>query len=202
MTENSTRYSRVAVVLHWAIAILIILNLIIGSRMESLPLQIRGNVVRVHESFGFSIFVLALLRVAWRCSHPPPGFPAHFRLWERGAARCAHVVLYVLMIAMPVVGWLIISANLRRPMVIFGTWILPPFAPLNALPAGAHKTLLHDEFVTIHAIGAWSLLVLLILHVSGALKHQFVDGDDELRRMWFAKRESHEEKSTFSSDGP
>ncbi len=99
----------------------------------------------------------------------------------------AHLALYVSMIIMPILGWLIISANYLRPMMIYGVWSLAPFPYFAHIPAGPYKKALHDLFVELHSIGGWTLFVLLLLHIAGALKHQFVDGHAEFQRMWFRR---------------
>jgi cytochrome b561 len=178
-------YHRVAVGLHWAIAAFIVVNLVLGSFMESLAPDLRGVMVRLHESFGFTVCVLTLVRIAWRLTHRPPPAGRVYAPWERALAIFTHGFLYALMLFMPVTGWLLVSSNLRRPMIIYGLWMLPPYAPLTRIPAGAAKTVMHDNFVLTHTVGAWIFVALIALHVAGALKHQFLDREPLVRRMWF-----------------
>lgn len=189
MSLAPARYTRVAVGLHWAIAAFILAGLLLGTFMEGIgDRELRSTAVRLHVSFGASVFALAILRVVWRLGHPAPAFPANYRPWERVAAHAAHLSLYVAMFVMPILGWLIISANYLRPMMIYGLWTLPPFPYFMRIPAGPDKKALHDLMVELHSIGGWIVLALLLVHVAGALKHQFIDGHAELQRMWFRRR--------------
>ena len=181
--ERQYRYSTVAIILHWTIAVFVLANLIIGSFMESLLGDTRIAVVRVHESFGLTVFVLAWVRLGWRLTHRPPPMPAVYPAWERFLAHLAHIIFYCLMIGMPIAGWMIISSRYLRPMIIYGMWSLPPFEPINQLPVGPAKAALHDQLVQLHATGALIFAGLLVLHVAGALKHQFVDRQRQFARM-------------------
>jgi cytochrome b561 len=181
--EQKQRYSTVAILLHWAIAGFVAANLVIGSFMESLPGALRISVVRVHESFGLTIFVLAIIRLAWRLGHTPPPFPAATPVWERWLAHLAQFFFYVLMIGMPIIGWMLISSRLLRPMIIYGVLTLPPFTPFSRLANGPSKTALHDQLVSLHATGAWIFVGLLCLHVAAAVKHQFWDRQGQFARM-------------------
>ena len=182
------RYTKVAVALHWAIAAFILANLSLGIVMEGFkPDTARIAAVRLHESFGLSVFVLTLVRIAWRLTHKPPPFDPHTPAWEKLAAHVTHGFLYFLMLAMPIMGWLIISSNWRRPMIIYWTLELPPFGPVQQLMPGPDKTALHDTFVQLHVAGALILFLLLLLHVAAALKHQFWEKQPEFRRMWIGK---------------
>jgi cytochrome b561 len=181
--EQRGRYSRGAIILHWAIAGFIVANLTLGSFMESLPAAQRLIATRLHESFGVTVFVLAWVRLAWRLTHKPPPFPADYTLWERWLAHLVQFLFYALMIVMPVLGWMIISSHLLRPMVIYWTLVLPPFEPFNQMTNGPAKSALHDQLVNLHATGAWIFVGLLCLHVAAALKHQFWDRQDQFARM-------------------
>ena len=187
MLNVDSRYTPVAVALHWAIAALIGVNLLIGSFMERLPNPLRGTVVYMHLSFGVTVLALTLLRVFWRLSHRPPMFAAGIKPWESHLAHTVHLLFYLLMLGMPVTGWLILSANLRRPMMLYGLWIVPPYTPFSRLPAGPDKAALHDSLVSTHSAGAWIMLALLLLHLGGVLKHQLLDRSPQLARMWFER---------------
>lgn len=109
--NDSQRYSRVAILLHWAIAALIIANLVVGFFMEGLTGTLRTNVVAFHLSSGYTVLGLTVLRVLWRLTHTPPPHPASMKPWERHAASLAHFALYLVMVLMPLSGLAIISAN-------------------------------------------------------------------------------------------
>src|ERR1700710_3002472 len=98
---ESTQYTRIAMVLHWVIAVLIICNAVLGLTAESFPDSWVRPVVDTHKSIGITVLGLALLRLLWRVSHRPPPLPREFPSWEKMAAHVAHFLLYVLMIGLP-----------------------------------------------------------------------------------------------------
>jgi cytochrome b561 len=219
------RYTRVAIVLHWAIAAFIVFNLCIGFFMESWPPPIRMIAVMLHISSGLTVLALTVARVVWRLLNDPPPYPAGMKPWERHTAHFAHFLLYAAMLLMPLSGWAILSAHSppgsRGAAVEFAmfppkpganppkampalppgpppslkVWNLVPMpliAPIAAIgeePGGVaplHR--LHDEFVEWHSVGGYLLIGLLILHVAGALKHQFIDRHSEFARMGLGRR--------------
>lgn len=187
--ETGTRnYTVVAVVLHWAIAAAIVGNFALGLWMhEAIDVEAtRAHAVAVfqlHKSIGLSVLVLSVIRLLWRLSHRAPPLPANTPAWERIAAYVTHTVLYVLMFAIPLSGWLYVStqwrgdAPLNVPTVWFGLFKVPG---LFALDAAANETRaeLAGLFFNSHEFLAWSMLALLVLHVGAALKHQFMDRDE------------------------
>ena len=222
------RYTRVAIVLHWAIAAFIIFNLATGFFMEGWPPPIRALALMLHASSGLSVLVLTVARVIWRLVNDPPPYPPGMKTWERHAAHFAHFLLYAAMVLMPLSGWAILSAHsppgsrgavvefavppaLRpgmrpgampprgiRPqssgpaMKVWNLIPLPMIAPIAAIgsePGGvAPQHQLHEEFVDWHSVGGYLLLGLLIVHVLGALKHQFIDRQSEFARMGIGRR--------------
>jgi cytochrome b561 len=185
MRNNDSRYTTVAITLHWTIAALILLNISIGLVMEGLAEPLKAVAVPFHFSCGMTVLLLSALRLVWRLTHAPPPLPASMAPWERVAARTAHATLYLLMIAMPLVGWMIISAHPPRAQgaaTLWGFLQLPAIAPIAHLGDASQKTA-HSLFVDVHATGGWILIGLLVLHVAGALKHQWFDRRPELARM-------------------
>jgi cytochrome b561 len=185
MTSHAHRYTTVAIALHWSIAALILLNLGTGFVMEGLPKPWKAVVVPFHISSGITILALTVLRIVWRLTHRPPPLSAGLTRWERVAAHTAHSLLYVLMVAMPLIGWSIISAHPPRAegaASIWGLLRLPAIAPISNLADSAQKAA-HGVFVNAHAVGGWILVGVLVLHVAGALKHQWFDREPELARM-------------------
>ncbi len=165
------RYSTVAMWFHWVIAALVILNLAIGLLHDALP----GQSMPLHKSIGLTVLALTAARVAWRLGHRPPPLPAHTPGWERGAAHATHWLLYLLMIAMPVTGWLMVSGSAqRRPLDWFGLFDLP-YLPVGAAAGGfGHEA---------HEILGWLMLALVVLHVGAALRHRLILRDRVLARM-------------------
>lgn len=175
------RYTTVAITLHWVIAICILTLLASGWWMTSAIDQPASKafayrVYQLHKAVGLTVLVLSLARLAWRLGHkPPPLSPSMGRL-QRMAAEGTHIVFYVLMIAMPLLGWAMVSASpLGLPTSYFGLFTWPHLPGLAASAEGTLKTL--------HGAGGFVFAALAALHIAAALKHQFVDRDDILMRM-------------------
>ncbi len=178
-----TRYTSVAIALHWLIALGIFAMLAMGlvmTHVKLAPLMV-FKLYQLHKSVGITILLAALLRLLWRFTHRPPALPSDMPQWEKGAAEGTHVVLYLLMIGMPLVGWALVSASpLNIPTVLYGVipWPhLPVFADLH------DKAHVAPILGMIHAYGAYALIALLLLHAGAALRHHFVMRDEVLRRM-------------------
>lgn len=167
-------YPGVLIVLHWAIAAGIIGLLALGLYMVGLPrgLPLKAALVNFHKSLGLTVFLLVLLRILARAVLNRPPLPA-MRPWQRAAAHTTQGLLYVAMVAMPLAGYL--GSSFNR----FGTrfWGIP-------LPQwGTDDAPLRTLFFSIHAVLGYALIVLIALHVAGALKHQWIDRDNLLARM-------------------
>ncbi len=170
-----TEYTRTAIALHWIIAALILAALPLGLIMTGLPLSPQKlKFYAWHKWLGVTVFVLAVVRLLWRVRHPPPPLPASVPAWQRSAASVLHACLYVLMLAIPLAGWLMSSAK-GFQTVYLG---ILPIPDLIAKDEALGKTL-----ATVHAWLAYALIALLMVHVAAALKHHFIDRDDVLRRM-------------------
>jgi cytochrome b561 len=169
-------YTSTAKWLHWLVAVLILANLGLGLTMVDMP-GITPTKLRYfnwHKWVGVTVFALAVLRLAWRWLHRPPALPDSMPRWERRAAAASHSALYVLMFAQPLSGYFY-SLAAGFPVVYLGLWPLPVLIEPN--PA------LKEPLVVLHHLLAWTMLVLLLVHVGAALKHRFVDHDDVLQRM-------------------
>jgi cytochrome b561 len=188
---SQTRYSTVAITLHWAIAALVLTNIAVGFVMEGLAPPLKAVAVPFHFSCGMTVLALTALRVLWRLTHKPPPLSAGLRPWERMAAHGAHALLYLLMIAMPLIGWSIISAHPPRAegaAQIWGYLRLAALSPISHLADPAQKAA-HGIFVDAHVAGGWILVAVLTLHVAGALKHQWIDREPALARMGIGRRD-------------
>ena len=182
---NASRYTRTAVVLHWAIAILIVVNVGLAWSAESLPDEWVRPVIDTHKSTGITVLGLVLLRILWRAVHPPPPMPANYARWERRFAHAAHGVLYALMLLLPLSGWLHDSAwkdAASHPMSLYGLVPWPRIGFIESIEPVAKESL-HTLFGVFHTGFGYALYALLFLHIAGALKHQLVDRDPELQRM-------------------
>ena len=111
LSATQLRYTRVAMVLHWLIAALIIYNLAIGYFMEGLVQPLRGIIILSHISSGITVLALTVIRVLWRLTHNPPAYPPEMKPWEHKVAHIVHFALYAAMVLMPLTGWALVSAN-------------------------------------------------------------------------------------------
>ena len=188
--EYTVRYTRIAMLLHWTVALLIIVNIALGLGASLLPPSILSDtdarfVVDMHKSIGITVLGLAMVRVLWRLTHRPPPLPNVFPGWERAMAHAAHIALYVLIFALPLSGWMHDSAwadAASHPMHLFGLVPWPRIGFLMHLDPGL-KEQLHTQLGTLHTACGYALYVVLALHILGALKHQWIDRHPVLGRM-------------------
>jgi cytochrome b561 len=181
------RYTAPAIVLHWLIAAGIIVNVVLMWIVDSLPDASQRPTINLHKSIGITVLGLALMRLLWRATHRPPALPTGTERWERISAHAAHVLLYVLIFALPLSGWIHDSAwkdAAKHPLTLFG--VIPWFriGAIKNLDPGT-KEQVHALFSQIHTSCAYVLYALFTVHVAGALKHQYLDNRPSLRRMWF-----------------
>lgn len=171
------RYTRGAIWFHWTIAALIIVNVIIGLFHDSFPDGLRGSSMGYHKTAGIIVIFLSIARLGWRLAHKPPPQDREHKAWERVLAKITHRMFYVLMIGVPLAGWIFVSASTTpRPLNFFGLF------PLPFLPVPQSKGV-SDFWHEAHEYLAFGMIALLLLHVAGALKHQLIDRDNELARM-------------------
>jgi len=183
--NNRVRYGAVAMTLHWVLAAMILFNVGLGFFMTRLDETDEWTfpLFQLHKSIGLTILVLSLVRLVWRLANPVPALPSGMGAWERFAARGAHVLFYVLMIAVPIMGWATVSsAPLAVPTMWFGLFEWPHLPLLADLPR-AEKRVIEEPLAVIHSLLALAMLGLVVLHAAAALKHQFRDKDDVLKRM-------------------
>ena len=113
-------YAPVAILLHWLIAALIVLQIVLAGRMEGKLTPESFAVTQLHKSIGISILLLSLARLAWRLLNPPPPMPESLAPWERRLAKLTHAGFYGVMIAMPLTGWIMVSTSrLAIPTLLF-----------------------------------------------------------------------------------
>jgi cytochrome b561 len=172
-------------ILHWLIAGAVILNICLGLYMVQILSDqdpARFAVVQFHKSVGLSVLVLSLVRLGWRLANPVPPLPSSMSPWQRAAAHGTHCLLYFLIIAVPLTGWALVSASpLGLPTSYFGIFHWPHITFLSDLPR-AQKSPLRHEFAFLHIYLAFSAILLVPIHVAGALYHQW-RGENVLRRM-------------------
>lgn len=185
---SARRYSAVAILLHWASALGVLVLIGLGLTMTHAglaPLR-QFQLYQWHKSVGITVLALTALRVLWRLTHRPPPHPAGMPARERRAAGAAHALLYLLLVGLPLTGWAVVSLSpFNIPTVLYGLvpWPHLPLADLVPDPAAAEGLLKR-----VHALGAWFLAALLAVHVAAALRHHLLLRDDVLRRMLPGRR--------------
>jgi cytochrome b561 len=185
MASLKERYSAVAIGLHWTIAVLLITNIGLAWWFNTLTGTAKIEPVQLHKSIGITVLLLSLFRVGWRLSVPAPKLPDYVTGWERRLAQTVHVLFYVVMLGMPLSGWAMVSASpLIKvfPITLFHTVPWPTMTFLANLPHDQMKQA-QKAFMTTHGLLAKLAYGLIVLHVAGALKHQFISRDDVVARM-------------------
>lgn len=175
---NPPKYDSIAMLLHWVMAVLMILMVFFGEDLMEVEGEAAASTFlpSLHVSIGVAILVLTVLRLVWRLSNPPPPYPATMKVWEVTVSKVTHLLFYVLMVGLPLTGWLAFPEFLRESPAMSGVSVWALF-PVPAAPS------LGDFGGEVHEIGSKAAMVLIILHVLAALKHQFVDRDGILYRI-------------------
>lgn len=162
------RYDGVAIAFHWSIAAMVLLNLVSGLFYRPLFFT--------HKAIGITVLVLSIGRLLWRMTHRVPPPPADLPRWQQLVARGTHYAFYVLILALPISGWVMSSAtDERRPLTWFGLFDIP-YLSMGPGPAGGSA---HDA----HVLLGWLTLALVALHVGAALRHHFLLRDRVVSRM-------------------
>jgi len=177
--DRPARYSLTAIALHWLLGLSLVALFALGLYMHELPFSpLRLKLYNWHKWAGMAILALSLVRLLWRVTHRPPALPQALEAampgWQRLAHHATHHLLYALFFAVPLLGWAYSSAA-GFPIVFLGVLPLPDFAPVDPALAELIKPW--------HAIAAYAMTGLALLHVAAALKHQWVDRDGLLHRM-------------------
>ena len=172
-----SKYSRVAIALHWILAALIISNFVLATMAEDVARELRGAYMNPHKAVGISILLFSVFRLYWRMGHKPPPLPSAITGWQAKAGKFVHAVFYFLIIAVPLSGWIMASAHPQAPPVsFFGLFDFSlPIGKSEGLAGFGHEA---------HEILTKPLAILIILHVLAALKHQFADRLPFIQRMF------------------
>lgn len=168
------RYTAPAIGLHWLIGLLIVTMLAMGLIMTEMDMSAaKFALYQNHKSLGLLILLLVFVRTFWRFTHPAPMLPKSMPTWQKAAAHGSHWLLYILMFAMPISGWLFSDAAGYHPS-LFGIPV-PVIAQQNRDVA--------EFFSEFHELAAFTLIGLIVLHVGAALHHHVIHKDDILLRM-------------------
>ena len=167
-------YTRTAIALHWLTVALIATGFTLGKWMVGLPIAPQTlRVYAYHKWIGITVFLVTIARLGWRFSHPVP-LPAGLPAWQRHAAVASHVSLYLLMLAVPISGWLFSSAS-GVQVIYLGLVALPNLVPKDDSLAVTLKS--------VHFALNFTLLALVLVHAGAALRHYLVERDRVLQRM-------------------
>lgn len=179
----SDHYTGTAKSLHWLMALMIIGLVPLGMYMHELPVSPQKlQLYSWHKWTGVTVFVLLLARVSWRLTHRPPAPPWQMSKVQQLASQVGHAALYLLMLTIPLSGWLMSSAK-GYQTVWFGVLPIPDLL-------GKDKEL-GDTLAEVHEFLSWTMVVVLIGHTAAALKHHFIDRDDVLTRMLPSRKQQN-----------
>jgi cytochrome b561/polyisoprenoid-binding protein YceI len=184
MAASRTRYTTVAIVIHWLIAAAIIFQIILGWRMGDGP---KGPTTyalfQLHKSIGITILLLSVLRLAWRLFNTPPAAPEGQPKWEQAASKLVHIGFYVIMIGLPLTGWILVSASrVPIPTLLYGVVPWPHIPGIPELAAGP-KHVWHEIGELGHGVLVKVTYLLLALHLGAVAKHQILDKDEVFANM-------------------
>jgi cytochrome b561 len=179
VVQAPSRYSNVAIALHWLLALVVLGIFAVGAYMADLPVSpLKLKLYNYHKWAGITFLALSALRLLWRLTHRPPALPASIELampnWQSKAYHATHFAMYALFFAVPLLGWAYSSAA-GFPVVLFGVLPLPDFMAVDKEFAKIIKE--------VHGIAAFSLIALAALHIAAAIKHHFFDKDGLISRM-------------------
>lgn len=187
------RYGCISQCLHWLMACLIIAMVIMGLLLDEVPGPYKPAAFMIHKSTGISLLALVVIRLGWRLANPPPPLPESMPKKHRLGAHAVHGLLYVLMFAMPLSGWLMSSA-FGRSVTWFDMFTIPDLVgkdkDIADFFAGAHELL-----------GNW-IIAIVGIHVAAGLYHHFKLKDDVLKRMLPACCRCGDRKTEPATDAP
>jgi cytochrome b561 len=181
---TAKRYSATAIALHWVLGLVIVAVFGVGLYMANLPFSpLRLKLYNWHKWTGMTLLALTVFRLVWSATHRPPALPVQIAdampTWQHHVHHATLTALYILFFAVPLLGWAYSSA-VGFPIVLFGVLPLPDFVTTDKAMAAFLKPW--------HQASAYALIGLALLHAAAALKHQFIDRDGLISRMWFGRR--------------
>ena len=183
--EPVARYNRTAMILHWLVATLLLINIVVGLKGETAEGPGARQIIDLHKSIGLTVLGLVILRILWRIAHKPPPLPKTYPKLERRASHVAHMALYAVIFLLPFSGYIhdsLWKGAPTHPIVIFGLIPFPRIGFLESLDP-ATKDRLHGVFFGVHVWLGYILYALVALHLLGVAKHHAIDHEEELQRM-------------------
>lgn len=174
MKPAQTHFSGLARLLHWSMAVLIVAMLFVGVGMVATVSRLHNSLIALHRPLGIALLALVIVRIVVRLTRGTPAMPADMPEWQRVSAHASHVLLYALMIAMPLIGWAMLSAA-GDPVVLVGALHLPAIAP--------HSVALYAFLRAAHTWLAMLLFATVLLHLGAALFHGLIRRDGVLESM-------------------
>ncbi|MBE7524409.1 MAG: cytochrome b/b6 domain-containing protein [Burkholderiales bacterium] len=175
LRNTTTQWGWVAKGFHWVMAALILVQVPLGVAARAWRVSpAKIELFFWHKSLGVLLLALITLRLVWRIADPAPALPAELPAWERAAARASHALLYVLLVLLPLTGW-VVNAAANIPFRAFRVLPLPAIVGPDEAQA--------DAFARVHVGLAIALVVVLVVHVAAALRHHVVRRNDVLERM-------------------
>ena len=181
LKNSSTEFGTVTKSFHWGIALIVICLLAVGLLMDEIPntqAALKVTTYNLHKSFGITVLVLMFCRIIWHIISKKPAPVETLKEWEKKASAALHHSLYLLLIAMPLSGW-IMSSAFGRSVSFFGLVTLPDLVTKDPSPKMEHAKFLRE----IHGDIGDIIMVVLALHIAAALKHHFIAKDTVLKRM-------------------
>lgn len=181
LRNTDTSYGWPIRVLHWVMAVIVICMLALGLYIHGLdpdnPAEapVKTGLGALHKATGMLILFLVSVRAAWALANVKPALPASVPGWQRRASKISHALLYLLMFGMPISGY-VMSSYAQRPVDFYGLFEIPALFAEKDIEMAKQIFEVHETLATV-------LLVLIIIHVCAALKHQFIDKDNVLKRM-------------------
>ena len=191
MQTPAKNYTHTAIALHWVVAVLIFVGFGLGLFMTEMPFSPQKlKFYSWHKWIGISVFLFATLRILWRLTHPAPSLPAQMPEWQKKTAHVTHVLLYFLLFAVPIAGWLFSSAK-GLQTVYLGVFPLPDLLNREVgetvLMAGAgpdDSFTIAEALRLLHKTLNFSMAALVVVHIAAAIKHYLIDRDSVMTKMF------------------
>ena len=171
------QYTRLAISLHWIIAGMVILMIALGLSMTDIPKGTpeRSLYYNFHKSLGVTILLLMFVRLAWRWLNPPPPLPESIPTWQAKLSRVSHICLYICLFLMPLSGFAATQFT-KWGLKFFGLFKIPPLA--------FEDKGIYEALQCVHGVTGWVLITIISIHILAAIKHEVVDKDNVLQRIF------------------